>query len=583
MRRSLEPVRSRRSALWRLSGIVIASVLGLTITVSGLSVSPAVAADPSEFDPGYIISDALFYDGGAMTKSQIQSFLQSKVGTCQNSLCLNVLSAPTFDKPKDRDNCDAYDGGGKETAAAIIYKVQVACGISARVILTTLQKEQGLVTHTAPTKGRLAAAMGWNCPDSAPCNAETASFFKQVYGGAWQFKRYRSSVDGNFGKYRPGTRYDVRYSPNSSCGTKKVSISNWATAGLYNYTPYTPNSAALSNLYGTGNSCSSYGNRNFWRIYTDWFGSPIGRLSSDVVASRVAGADRFATSVAISQVAYPDPSAVTTVFVASGRNFPDGLAAGPAAALAGSPLLLTEKSSLPSVIRDEIKRLAPEQIFVVGGPPAVSSTVVARLEKIAPVTRLSGDNRFKTSYAIARAAFPDGATDAFVAIGENFPDALAASAAAGKLGAPVILVPQGASSANSATRSLLADLGVTRVIAAGSKTVIKSSYLTSLRTGTSVTDIVRLGGADRYKTAALINEFAFPEATVSYLASGVNFPDALSAAAVAGAQGAALHLSPGKCLPSSSVIQLTQAGVEQLIFVGSSKVLSSSAFGYKPC
>jgi hypothetical protein len=43
---------------------------------------------------------------------------------------------------------------------------------------------------------------------------------------------------------------------------------------LYDYTPYTPNAAALNNLYGTGDACSSYGNRNFWRYYSDWFGNP---------------------------------------------------------------------------------------------------------------------------------------------------------------------------------------------------------------------------------------------------------------------------------------------------------------------
>ena len=50
-------------------------------------------------------------------------------------------------------------------------------------------------------------------------------------------------------------------------------IQNQATAGLYLYTPYRPNAAALANLYGTGDGCSSYGNRNFWRMFTDWFGS----------------------------------------------------------------------------------------------------------------------------------------------------------------------------------------------------------------------------------------------------------------------------------------------------------------------
>ena len=69
---------------------------------------------------------------------------------------------------------------------------------------------------------------------------------------------------------------NILYSPNAACGTKSVNIRNNATRVLYIYTPYTPNAAALANLYGLGDSCSAYGNRNFWDYYSDWFGSPTG-------------------------------------------------------------------------------------------------------------------------------------------------------------------------------------------------------------------------------------------------------------------------------------------------------------------
>jgi hypothetical protein len=57
-----------------------------------------------------------------------------------------------------------------------------------------------------------------------------------------------------------------------------VRIRNQATANLYNYTPYQPNEAALASLYGDGDECSAFGNRNFWRIFTDWFGDPTAVL-----------------------------------------------------------------------------------------------------------------------------------------------------------------------------------------------------------------------------------------------------------------------------------------------------------------
>ncbi|MER3388720.1 MAG: cell wall-binding repeat-containing protein [Microcella sp.] len=544
----------------------------------------ASAASRADFDPGYIISDVQFYDREAMTQSQIQAFLDRMIGTCLNSNCLNVYSQSTTSRAAT-ERCRAYSGGSNESAARIIYKVQQACGISAKVILVTLQKEQSLVTRTSPSTSTLERAMGYYCPDdpSRPgwCHPDFAGFYNQVYNASAQFQRYRLNP-GNY-NYRIGSN-SILYHPNSSCGRKTVSIRNAATAGLYIYTPYTPNAAAMSNLYGTGDSCSSYGNRNFWRLYTDWFGNPTGQLSNTVTKSRLAGPDRYSTSVALAASAYPDPSAVTTVYVAVGTGFADGLAAAPAAAAAGGPLLLTDRSTLPESVRAEIQRLTPERIIVVGGPSVINGSVVDALAALAPtVTRVAGDDRYATARALALLAFPDGVDEVFVASGGNFPDALAASAAAGSRGVPVLLVPPGSRSADSATRSVVAELGATRVVAAGGTAVISSDYLNSLKTGTAVTSLVRRGGADRYKTAASINDYAFPTATAGYLASGVNFPDALAAAAVAGAQNAPLHLSPGSCLPAAAVGHLTLSGVQSLTFVGGTAVLTSNAYNYRPC
>ncbi|PKQ14395.1 MAG: hypothetical protein CVT68_12095, partial [Actinobacteria bacterium HGW-Actinobacteria-8] len=91
---------------------------------------------------------------------------------------------------------------------------------------------------------------------------------------ARQFQRYRLLPTSY--NYRAGVTNRIGYHPNASCGTQSVYIQNSATAALYNYTPYVPNSAALSAIPGTGNACSSYGNRNFWMYYWEWFGSPTG-------------------------------------------------------------------------------------------------------------------------------------------------------------------------------------------------------------------------------------------------------------------------------------------------------------------
>jgi hypothetical protein len=72
--------------------------------------------------------------------------------------------------------------------------------------------------------------------------------------------------------YIVGTNF-IRYNPNAACGGTNVTIANRSTQALYNYTPYQPNQAALNAGYGNGDSCSAYGNRNFYLYFTDWFGS----------------------------------------------------------------------------------------------------------------------------------------------------------------------------------------------------------------------------------------------------------------------------------------------------------------------
>jgi hypothetical protein len=271
---------------------VLAAALG-TLAVAGALVAvpgaaaPAAAADLRGFDPGNIISDAIFYDSTAMSAAQVQSFLDTRGAGCApaaGSTCLKDFRQTTWTRPADTRCTGTYTGAADETAARIVAKVAVACGINPQVLLVTLQKEQGLVTASA---GRSAAvyqkAMGYGCPDTAACDAQYYGFFNQVYSAARQFQNYAKNPSGY--AHRAGMTNQVRFHPTASCGSSPVYIANQATASLYNYTPYQPNAAALAAGYGTGDGCSSYGNRNFWNYFTDWFGTtqqraPIGAVDS---------------------------------------------------------------------------------------------------------------------------------------------------------------------------------------------------------------------------------------------------------------------------------------------------------------
>ncbi|MDY1004985.1 hypothetical protein [Curtobacterium sp. CFBP9011] len=260
--------------------LAVASVLvGFQIAGPTAGQQPANALSGSSFQAGNIISDANFYNGGSMTINQVQAFLDSQVSTCTNSNCLRNGRYSMSSRGADA-MCAAVTGGSSLSTAQIVTRVGKACGISPKVMLVTLQKEQGLITSRGPSAAVLERAMGYACPDNVGghCDPAYAGVGNQMYWSAWQWKRYSNppGTSNYFTWFNPGGNRAIQYNVPTSCGTKSVAVQNKATAALYYYTPYTPNTAALNNLYGTGDGCSAYGNRNFWRMYTDWFGSTTG-------------------------------------------------------------------------------------------------------------------------------------------------------------------------------------------------------------------------------------------------------------------------------------------------------------------
>ena len=78
-------------------------------------------------------------------------------------------------------------------------------------------------------------------------------------------------------QYSPATpSTSCTTSRESGCGSGPVTIKNLATASLYTYTPYQPNAAALAAYPGAGDRCSTYGNRNFFRLFQKYFGDTGG-------------------------------------------------------------------------------------------------------------------------------------------------------------------------------------------------------------------------------------------------------------------------------------------------------------------
>jgi hypothetical protein len=302
-------------------GVVI--MLGVVIGIGSLLTSSlhVSALSGSDWSAGHIIDNNVFTNANSMSVQQIQNFLNSQVscdtsGSQSMSYYYNSSTGRvnnsadswiTTTRAVYGQRYDAYNGtskaaapyvclpqyvenpstlqnnlqnpnasiSGGESAAQIIWNAAQQYQINPQVLIVTLQKEQGLVTDSWPWTNEYQIAMGYACPDTAPCNTEYYGFYNQVSSAASQFRRYLT-YPNNY-NYVAGNN-TILYNPSASCGSSTVAIQDQATAALYDYTPYQPNAGALAGLSNTSPggtaTCGAYGNRNFWWYFNTWFGSP---------------------------------------------------------------------------------------------------------------------------------------------------------------------------------------------------------------------------------------------------------------------------------------------------------------------
>lgn len=154
---------------------------------------------------------------------------------------------------------------------------------------------------------------------------------------------------------------------------------------------------------------------------------------------RVSGEDRYETSAMLSAETFRSGQPV--VYLASGTEFPDALSAAARAGAQDAPVLLTAPNTLPAVIRDELVRLKPAKIVLLGGTVAVGEGVSTAVRAATGVTpeRLAGAHRYATSASVSSGGYAAGARVVYIASGTEFPDALSGAAAAAHRGAPLLL------------------------------------------------------------------------------------------------------------------------------------------------
>jgi putative cell wall-binding protein len=287
---------------------------------------------------------------------------------------------------------------------------------------------------------------------------------------------------------------------------------------------------------------------------------------------RSLGASRYDTAIDVSK----NFASADWVVIATGANYPDALAGAPLAYELGGPILLSHpKNGLSAAAKTEVDRLGATHALILGGtgvvPSVVSSQLAAAGVPAGNIARIAGTNRYDTSAKIAarlKAELGGGAvTEAFIATGENFPDALAASGLAAKMGAPVLLVQTG--SIPSQTAGALAALGVTDTIVLGGTSAVSATVYNRLPSP------MRLAGTNRFATAAAVASWALDGSGAGFapdqviVATGSNFPDALSSGVLGAAKSSATVLVntdvPGE---TRNFLATRASGIDGLYVIG---------------
>ncbi|MDP9022343.1 MAG: glycoside hydrolase family 6 protein [Actinomycetota bacterium] len=290
---------------------------------------------------------------------------------------------------------------------------------------------------------------------------------------------------------------------------------------------------------------------------------------TDIV--RLWGKDRTETAAIISAATFSP--GVPVAYLATGEGFADALAGGPAAARAGGPILLTGRDSLPQATADELARLRPAAVTILGGTAVVSETVRARAVDVtgSPVDRLGGTDRYATAAQIARRSFASGVDVAYVATGRAFADALTGGVPAAIEGGPILLTEP--HTVPASTAEALQALRPARIVILGGTAAVSEAVHAQL---TAYAPVSRRWGQDRFATAAAVLESSFPsQVDTVFLATGERYPDALAGVPAAFSAGATLAIVESRTIPHAVAEQLQRLSPQRIVLLGGTTAIDA--------
>ena len=290
-----------------------------------------------------------------------------------------------------------------------------------------------------------------------------------------------------------------------------------------------------------------------------------------ITASRIYGMNRYETSYEILKNGW---NTSEYVVFASGLDYPDALCATPLATKYNAPILLLENRSLKAQTElvELLKNRNVKQAFIVGGTGVISSSIEKELSEMGITSeRLGGKDRYETSVAIAEEV---GNTTGQVALayGLGFADGLSIASIAGMKNMPILLT--NTKELPSVVNNYIKNSNISKTFIIGANGVISDSIASKLP------NAERLGGRDRYETNKNVFDRFKSELNLNelYIASALDFPDALSVSALAGKNSNFVLLSNLKVAESSSksIISSSKVNLKNVYVLGSNKMITDN-------
>lgn len=294
--------------------------------------------------------------------------------------------------------------------------------------------------------------------------------------------------------------------------------------------------------------------------------------AGQIVPTRIAGQNRYESAAQISREQFTNAK---KVIVVNAQKYADALSATTLSDGKYS-ILYTEKDSLPTATRNEIQRLNPVEVYLLGGQQSISAGIENILKKYSnKVTRIAGRDRYETS---AKVAAMSKKKNVVIASGENFSDPLYASSYAYSNNAKILLSSGKTLSRETRDYLLRNKSSIGKVTVVGGGQSISSATVRYIQSVTGK-NVSRISGRNRYDGSVKVANSMNKDKV--FIASGEDFADALAISPLAQKLNAPILLSSKSKLDTSVIAFLNnfKKSIKDVYIVGGYRTIDNNVYG----